>query len=201
VLVTTVFEHEVSVRWRDVDGLGHVNHAVFLTYLEEGRDAFYVQALGRDPHYVVARVEIDMRAEIRYTDRRLQVRIEVERVGTTSLTTRETILTPAGASAADARVVTVLWDAGAREPMAFAPDERTRLAAYRSSEPGIRNALYRGLGRLPRWRPSFLVSGGLADCPVQSVRCTWVDVSRCCAGRSAREGHRQPGGCRRGQSR
>jgi hypothetical protein len=25
-------------------------HAVFLTYLEEGRDAFYVQALGRDPH-------------------------------------------------------------------------------------------------------------------------------------------------------
>jgi acyl-CoA thioester hydrolase len=125
-----VFEHEVSVRWRDADGLGHVNHAVFLTYLEEGRDAFYVQALGRDPHYVVARVEIDMRAEIRYTDRRVQVRIEVERVGTTSLTTRETILTPAGAVAAEARVVTVLWDADARKPMSFAADERTRLAAY-----------------------------------------------------------------------
>jgi acyl-CoA thioester hydrolase len=152
VLVSTVFEHEVSVRWRDVDGLGHVNHAVFLTYLEEGRDAFYVQALGRDPHYVVARVEIDMRAEIRYPDRRLQVRIEVERVGTTSLTTRETILTPAGASAAEARVVTVLWDADARKPMAFAADERTRLAAYRSSEPRIRNALSGGPGRLPRAR-------------------------------------------------
>jgi acyl-CoA thioester hydrolase len=136
--VTTVFEHEVSLRWRDVDGLGHVNHAVFLTYLEEGRDAFYVQALGRDPHYVVARVEIDMRAEIRYTDRRLQVRIEVERVGTTSLTTRETILTPAGASAAEARVVTVLWDADARKPMSFAADERVRLAGYRSSEPRVR---------------------------------------------------------------
>jgi acyl-CoA thioesterase FadM len=78
----------------------------------------------------VARVEIDMRAEIRYTDRRVQVRIEVERVGTTSLTTRETILTPAGAVAAEARVVTVLWDADARKPMAFAADERTRLAAY-----------------------------------------------------------------------
>src|ERR1700679_2721060 len=83
--MNAVFEHEVSVRWRDVDGLGHVNHAVFLTYLEEGRDAFYVQALGRDPHYVVARVEIDMRAEIRYLERQLQVRIEGERVGTTSL--------------------------------------------------------------------------------------------------------------------
>ena len=91
----TVFEHQVSLRWRDVDALGHVNHAVFLTYLEEGRDAFYVQALGRDPHYVVARAEIDWRAEVRYADRQLRVRIEVERVGTTSLTTREAVLTPA----------------------------------------------------------------------------------------------------------
>jgi acyl-CoA thioester hydrolase len=128
--VSAVFEHQVSVRWRDVDGLGHVNHAVFLTYLEEGRDAFYVQTLGRDPHYVVVRVEIDMRAEVRYTDRQLRVLIEVERVGTTSLTTRETILTPAGVTAAEARVVSVLWDAGARKPTAFAADERARLAAY-----------------------------------------------------------------------
>jgi acyl-CoA thioester hydrolase len=128
--VHTVFEHQVSLRWRDVDALGHVNHAVFLTYLEEGRDAFYVQALSRDPHYVVARVEIDLRAEVRYADRLLRVRIEVERVGTTSLTTRETILTPAGVTAAEARVVTVLWDGSARKPMAFAADERGRLAAH-----------------------------------------------------------------------
>ena len=126
----TVFEHQVSLRWRDVDALRHVNHAVFLTYLEEGRDAFYVQALGRDPHYVVARVEIDWRAEVRYTDRQLRVRIDVERVGTTSLTTRETILTPAGVTAAEARVVTVLWDTSARKPMAFAADEHARLAAH-----------------------------------------------------------------------
>jgi acyl-CoA thioester hydrolase len=128
--VHTVFEHQVSLRWRDVDALGHVNHAVFLTYLEEGRDAFYVRALGRDPHYVVARVEIDLRAEVRYTDRQLRVLIEVERVGTTSLTTRETIRTPAGETAAEARVVTVLWDASARKPMAFAAGERARLTAH-----------------------------------------------------------------------
>jgi hypothetical protein len=39
-------------------------------------------------------------------------------------------VTPAGVSAAEARVVTVLWDAGARKPLPFAADERTRLAAY-----------------------------------------------------------------------
>jgi acyl-CoA thioester hydrolase len=128
--VSTVFEHEVSLRWRDLDALGHVNHAVFLTYLEEGRDAFYMQALGHDPQYVVARVEIDLRAEVRYSDRQLRVHIEVERVGTTSLTTRETILTPAGQTAAQARVVTVLWDAAARSPMAFTADQRARLTAH-----------------------------------------------------------------------
>jgi acyl-CoA thioester hydrolase len=126
--MSAVFEHQVSLRWRDLDALGHVNHAVFLTYLEEGRDAFYVQALGRDPEYVVARVEIDLRAEVRYSDRQLLVRIEVERVGTTSLTTREQVLTPAGQTAAEAKVVTVLWDAGARKPKAIAADERARLA-------------------------------------------------------------------------
>ena len=133
--MTAVFEHRVHVRWRDVDALQHVNHAVFLTYLEEGRDAFYVHSLGRDPHYVVARVEIDLRAEVRYTDRQLRVRIEVEQVGTTSLTTRETILTPAGMTAAEARVITVLWDTSARKPMAFTADERALLATYCARPP------------------------------------------------------------------
>ena len=114
-----IFEHPVDVRWRDVDALGHANHAVFLTYLEEGRDAFYTQTLGSDPLYVVARLEIDLRAEVRYQDRRVTVRIEVERLGTTSLTTRETIVTPSGEAAAEARVVTVRWDAVRRMPVPF----------------------------------------------------------------------------------
>jgi acyl-CoA thioester hydrolase len=122
-----VFEHGVDVRWRDVDSLDHVNHAVFLTYLEEGRDAFYTATLGGDPVYVVARLEIDLRAEVRYPDRRVTVRIEVERLGTTSLTTRETILTPSGAVAAQARVVTVRWDAGQHQPAPFTEAERTKL--------------------------------------------------------------------------
>ena len=84
--MAAVFELPVKVRWRDVDALGHVNHAVFLTYLEEGRDAFYIQALGSDPSYVVVRLEVDLRAEVRYEDQRVTVRIAADRLGTTSLT-------------------------------------------------------------------------------------------------------------------
>jgi len=127
--VASVFEHAVTVRWRDVDALGHVNHAVFLTYLEEGRDAFYTRLLGDDPDYVVVRLEVDLRAEVRYPDRRVTVRIEAERMGTTSLTTRETIVTPSDEVAAEARVVTVRWDAVLRKPVPFTDAERARLAA------------------------------------------------------------------------
>jgi acyl-CoA thioester hydrolase len=129
-----VFEQQIRVRWRDTDALGHVNHVVFLTYLEEGRDAFYTHVLGSDPHYVVARVEVDMRAEVMHADRNVSVRIEVERLGTTSLTTRETILTPSGEVAAQARVVTVRWDPDRRKPIPFSAAERARLAAAQVSD-------------------------------------------------------------------
>jgi acyl-CoA thioester hydrolase len=128
--VGTVFERSVDVRWRDTDALGHVNHAVFLTYLEEGRDAFFVEVLRSDPMYVVARIEVDFRAEVRLEDRRVTVRIEVERLGTTSVTTRETIIAPTGEPVAEARVVTVRWDPGARKPVPFGAESRTRLEKH-----------------------------------------------------------------------
>ena len=128
-MMSAAFERPVDVRWRDTDALGHVNHAVFLTYLEEGRDAFYSSVTGTDPFYVVVRLEVDLRAEVRHPDRRVTVRIAVERLGTTSLTTRETVLTPSGEVAAQARVVTVRWDAAGGKPMPFTEAERARLTA------------------------------------------------------------------------
>jgi acyl-CoA thioester hydrolase len=124
-----VFECLVPVRWRDTDAQGHVNHAVFLTYLEEARDAFFEHVVGPDVSYVVVRVEVDLRAEVRHPDRQVRVRIQAERLGTTSLTTRETILTSPGDVAAEARVVAVHWDPGQRRPIPFSEAERGRLAA------------------------------------------------------------------------
>lgn len=124
-----VFEHQVTVRWRDTDALGHVNHAVFLTYLEEGRDGFYLKILG-DPAYVVVRLEIDLRGEVFHNDRRLTVRIAVERVGTTSLITRETIVNAAGELVAEARVVTLRWDTEQRRPIPFDAEHRAQLNGY-----------------------------------------------------------------------
>ena len=124
-----MFERQVPVRWRDTDALGHVNHAVFLTYLEEGRDAFYAQVLDGNLDYVVVRIELDLRAEVRHQDRYVTVQIQAERLGTTSLTTRETILASSGEVVAEARVVTVRWNPSQRKPVPFSEAERARLTA------------------------------------------------------------------------
>ena len=36
-----VFKSPINVRFRDIDGMGHVNNAVFFTYFEEGRIALF----------------------------------------------------------------------------------------------------------------------------------------------------------------
>ena len=137
--MSPIFGYPVDVRWRDVDALGHVNHAVFLTYLEEGRDAFYTRALGSDPLYVVARIEVDLRAEVRYPDRRVTARIAVERLGKTSLTTRETVLAPARGG-------------GGRGPGGHGPLGR-RSAWAGAVQPGRARATGGGHGLSTRTRP------------------------------------------------
>jgi len=39
--VRNVFKIPINVRFRDIDGMGHVNNAVFFTYFEEGRKTFF----------------------------------------------------------------------------------------------------------------------------------------------------------------
>ena len=126
--MSVTFERLIDVRWRDTDALGHVNHAVFLTYLEEGRDSFYARAIGIEPNYVVVHLELDLLAEVRYEDQQVTVQIAVDQLGTTSLTTRETVSTTTGVVAAEATVVTVRWDASQRMPIPFSDAERARLA-------------------------------------------------------------------------
>ena len=35
------FQHEIKTRWKDLDAFGHVNNAVFLSYVEDARILFF----------------------------------------------------------------------------------------------------------------------------------------------------------------
>jgi len=67
------------VRFRDCDAMGHVNNAVYSTYLEQAR----IGILGDLEPFILARVEIDFRAELR-ADEDVEVRSRCSKVGTKS---------------------------------------------------------------------------------------------------------------------
>jgi acyl-CoA thioester hydrolase len=124
-----VHEKEIEIRWRDLDPYGHVNHAVFLTYLEEVRDEWLGLAVGEEAlRYVVARVEIDYRRELTESDDRVTARIRLDSVGTSSVRTVEELVLTDGAVAAKAKAVLVACDEE-RRPRPLTEPERAALAA------------------------------------------------------------------------
>jgi acyl-CoA thioester hydrolase len=123
-----VFSHRVEVRFRDCDPLGHVNNAVYLTYLEQAR-LFHWRGLwgfGIDtnpalPGVILARAEIDFRIPAKYGET-LEVRIDVAAVGRTSFTYDYEIVDMQGRVVASARTVQVMYDYTTGKPVPI-PDE------------------------------------------------------------------------------
>ena len=62
------FHVDIEVRFRDLDAMGHVNNAVFLTYVESARVGYWQKLSGRSSleqmDIILARTEIDYRAPI-----------------------------------------------------------------------------------------------------------------------------------------
>ena len=105
-------EKRVEIRWSDVDAYLHVNNAVYATYLEECRDEWVDATLGAGDSwdFVLARVAIDFRRELRLEDEEVVVSCALERIGNSSLTLREQIRTRDGELAAEAEAVLVARD-------------------------------------------------------------------------------------------
>lgn len=80
------FVYRDTVRFRDLDGMGHVNNAVFLTYMESARIAFLSSlGAGHNPQVslILARAEADFRAPIAF-GQNVEVGVRISRVGTKS---------------------------------------------------------------------------------------------------------------------
>jgi acyl-CoA thioester hydrolase len=110
------------VRFRDCDSLGHVNNAVYLTYLEQARLILWrdqiglewsrraAQGLPRGEGFILARAEVDFRAQAHAGDE-LEVRLSLGKFGRTSATyDYEIEHTSTGLIVAAARTVQVWFD-------------------------------------------------------------------------------------------
>lgn len=130
-------EKRIEIRWRDVDAYVHVNNAVYATYLEGARDELLRSVLDHagDPwDWVLARVAIDFRRELRLEDEAVVAWCEIARVGASSVTLREGVLAEAGWVAAEAEAVVVAWDreSGRSRPLTDAERDAFERALVRS---------------------------------------------------------------------
>jgi acyl-CoA thioester hydrolase len=124
-----MLERTVRIRWRDLDAYGHVNNAVYLTYLEEVRDAWAKRVLGEEFDFVIVRIAIDYRSELSFYDEEVVVRCTGTGVGTSSIRTREEIVKRDGQLAAESESVIVAHDAEARTARPLSEEQRELVRA------------------------------------------------------------------------
>ena len=114
--------HVERVRFSDCDPMGHANNAVFSTYLEQAR----IAVLGDLVPFILARVEIDFRAELRAGEE-VEIGTRCSRVGMKSFEL-EHELHADGRVVAEAKSVLVGYDYAAGTSVPLTDEQRRMLA-------------------------------------------------------------------------
>ena len=109
------------VRFRDVDAMGHVNNAVYSTYLEQAR----IGILGGLEPFILARVEIDFRAPL-HDGAEVEVRSRCPHVGTKSFELQHEIWS-SDRLVAEAKSVLVGYDYERQQSVSITDDLRRTL--------------------------------------------------------------------------
>jgi len=125
-----MFSQEVA--FRDLDGLGHVNNAVYLSYVESARLAYMQEVLGPlelEELGIVADVKISFRSPASLGET-LEVGHRVSRVGETSLVFDFEVRGGDGRLVAEGSTVHVAFDYGLRRPVPVPEEWRSRIESY-----------------------------------------------------------------------
>ena len=120
-----------KIRYGDTDRQGHVNNAVFSTYCESGRVAFFqeqaahVAVLGAN--FAIVRLELDFRAELFYPGN-IDIGTRVLSLGRSSFRLGQAVFL-GEACAATAECIMVLMDDASRRSTPLTPELRAWLQA------------------------------------------------------------------------
>ena len=134
------FYKPIEVRFSDLDVLGHVNNARYLTYMEQARVGYF-RLLGlRKPNeprvgFILASAHIDFRRPI-LMDSQVRVGVRVVRLGNKSFTMDYTLEDAAGGPPfATAQTVQVSFDYETQRSIPLPDEWRQAIAAYEGIPP------------------------------------------------------------------
>jgi acyl-CoA thioester hydrolase len=121
------FVHHETVRFRDLDAMGHLNNAVYSTFLEQARLAFLEPQGAEVASMILARVEIDFRSPVELGET-VEISVMPTRVGTKSFDL-EYVLRAGDRTVAEAKTVLVAYDYETATSMEIPSEWKERLAA------------------------------------------------------------------------
>jgi acyl-CoA thioester hydrolase len=126
-----------EVTFRDLDVFGHVNNAVYLTYIENARIGYLREVLGidslEDLLVIVAKVHIDFRSRASLGET-LEVGTRVARIGTKSFDVEHEIHGPDTRLVARAETTLVTFDYRGDSTMPVPDLWRDRIEAYEARD-------------------------------------------------------------------
>ena len=127
-------EVPVSVRFRDIDCFGHVNNAVYFTYCEIARNAYWAKLFGarrlRTTSFIIARAELDYRSQA-MEDQNILVAIRVSSIGKSSFDFRYNILEEGSRRLiAEGRSVQVMFDYQSNQKIPMPDSVKDRVLAF-----------------------------------------------------------------------
>ncbi|WP_459191342.1 acyl-CoA thioesterase [Halosimplex sp. J119] len=126
------FEHEVDVRYRDLDTFGHVNNVVYGTYCEQARVAYVEEVLGIDDidefSAVVVSLNMDFRSSVTEITT-VDVGVAVTHLGESSFTMAYE-LRQDGDLVVEAETTQVFVDPATRESRSIPSEIRERVADF-----------------------------------------------------------------------
>lgn len=127
------FATEIEVIFRDLDAMGHVNNAVYFTYMETTRTRFFSQIMNLDEPLqlpiIIAEASCTFNSAAKFRDL-LQVEMSVAKIGVKSFELHYKLSTRDNPVIATGRTVMVAYDYERNCPIEIPQNLRTLLTAY-----------------------------------------------------------------------
>ncbi len=127
------FHHDVVVRFRDIDAVGHAHHSEAFVYFEEARAAYWREVVGRlnleDIDYVMAEAEVRWHRRV-FWPQTLSVGVRISRLGRKHFEMEYEVLGTDGERLQSGRTVQVMYDYSAEASLPIPDAARAAIERF-----------------------------------------------------------------------